>query len=255
MVDQRRKPRRWTRKTWREFSKEQKQLVARIPELSDQLEQQLAREIAGAEARLYNKRHLDKTEEALRDRFAEYAVDVFDAHAKKYWDLCHGEVFVMALYHRVLERVKPLLQSLDCNALVLPVIRERLYHWRELSRAAQPPEDSPSAQGGLLIVPVETPVVAALTREGDAGERCSDGYQDGPRGQVNRFIDKVLRETGRRISRTDIWRVVGYSDRTEFQRFQRGRGASPGSIRKITKVLNLNPAEFLRRLATLKVQK
>jgi hypothetical protein len=75
----------------------------------------------------------------------------------------------------------------------------------------------------------------------------------GPRGQVDRFIEGVQIAEGRRITRRDIWRVAGYTEATQFERFQRGKRASPGSIMKFEKVLKLSPAQFLERLDGLNV--
>lgn len=74
---------------------------------------------------------------------------------------------------------------------------------------------------------------------------------DGPRALVEAFIQRVLKETGRRIKRKDIWRVAGYRDATEFERFQRGKGATAGSTTKFTRLLQLTPTEFLARLSRL----
>ena len=49
------------------------------------------------------------------------------------------------------------------------------------------------------------------------------------------------------VTRKDIWRVAGYTEGTQFQRFQRGKGVSAGAALKFTRVLNLTPAEFVQR--------
>ncbi|MGA2117525.1 MAG: hypothetical protein ABSH56_22530 [Bryobacteraceae bacterium] len=73
------------------------------------------------------------------------------------------------------------------------------------------------------------------------------------RAQVDRFIESVLTATGRRITRTDIWRVAGYKEATQFERFQKNRRASSGSIIKFNGILKLKPSEFLARLSKLTV--
>lgn len=68
---------------------------------------------------------------------------------------------------------------------------------------------------------------------------------------VDRFIERVLEETGQKITRTDIWRVTGYSEATEFERWQRrdvGYEDGSGVDQKLRRVLSLVPAEFIRRL-------
>jgi hypothetical protein len=41
------------------------------------------------------------------------------------------------------------------------------------------------------------------------------------RARVDAYIEEVLRETGRKITRSDIWKLAHYKTRTEFQRWQR----------------------------------
>jgi hypothetical protein len=41
------------------------------------------------------------------------------------------------------------------------------------------------------------------------------------RARVNGYIEEVLRKTGRRITRKDIWSKAGYKSRTEFERWER----------------------------------
>ena len=38
---------------------------------------------------------------------------------------------------------------------------------------------------------------------------------------INRYIDEVLKRTGKKITRSDIWRCAGYKTRTEFEKWQR----------------------------------
>lgn len=84
--------------------------------------------------------------------------------------------------------------------------------------------------------------------KGLAAER-DDG--DDRRALVNAFIQRVSKETRRRIRRKDIWRVAGYTEATEFQRFQRGKKTTVGSTNKFKKLLQVTPKEFLARLSQL----
>jgi hypothetical protein len=71
------------------------------------------------------------------------------------------------------------------------------------------------------------------------------------RAEIDAFIGSVLEKTGKRITRTDIWRVAGYSDATQFERFQRNQNVSKGSLATFGRVLRLSPAEFLVRLNSI----
>jgi hypothetical protein len=99
------------------------------------------------------------------------------------------------------------------------------------------------AEGGGLSKPepadAPQPEVAAHT---------DNSSVNNTRAQVDAFIERVFEAKGRRITRIDIWRVAGYIEATQFQRFQRNKGASAGSIAKFTKILKLEPPEFLERL-------
>ena len=108
--------------------------------------------------------------------------------------------------------------------------------------------------GGLptLNLPPPTPVrEAPRTPKQGLPQQLATRAETETHRQVDRFIEKILSITGRRVIRADIWRVAGYHEATQFERFQREKGASAGSVAKFTRVLNLSPAEFLRRLALL----
>jgi hypothetical protein len=72
--------------------------------------------------------------------------------------------------------------------------------------------------------------------------------------QVDHFIERVLSTKARHITRSDIWRVAGYTEATQFERFQREKNTSAGSVIKFGKILKLGPAEFLQRLDDLNSQ-
>jgi len=65
---------------------------------------------------------------------------------------------------------------------------------------------------------------------------------------VDNFIEKVSLQIGNRITRKDLWRVAGYREGTQFQRFQRGKRVSDGAASKFNWVLTLSPTEFAKRL-------
>jgi len=72
------------------------------------------------------------------------------------------------------------------------------------------------------------------------------------RARVDAFIGNVFQMKARRITRTDIWRVAGYTEATQFERFQRNKNQSAGSVARFERVLRMNPTEFLERLDRLK---
>jgi hypothetical protein len=82
------------------------------------------------------------------------------------------------------------------------------------------------------------------------------GNSAGRRAAINGFISKVAEETGRRITRKDIWTVAGYRNRTEFERFQRGdKRTTRSAASNFQRVLRMKPQDFIRSLDKKKTSK
>jgi len=65
---------------------------------------------------------------------------------------------------------------------------------------------------------------------------------------IDAFISKVT-ESGRKITRKDIWTVAGYTDPTEFQRFQRRDvRMTRSAVNNFNRVLNMSPDDFVESL-------
>jgi hypothetical protein len=65
---------------------------------------------------------------------------------------------------------------------------------------------------------------------------------------IDTFLQGIL-EHGTKATRRDIWRVAGYKDATEFERFQ--RGASPpnhAAVAAFSRILNMKAEAFVRIL-------
>ena len=76
------------------------------------------------------------------------------------------------------------------------------------------------------------------------------------RAAVDAYIEEVFQETGKRITRTDIWRGAGYRDRTEFQRFQRDDPHVTRSARNnFSRILKMDPKTFIEHLAKIHTKK
>jgi hypothetical protein len=70
-----------------------------------------------------------------------------------------------------------------------------------------------------------------------------------PKEKVETFITKMQPLSGKKITRKDIWIVAGYSDATEFERFQRDDPRTTrGAKTKFGRVLKMDPAKFLAQL-------
>jgi hypothetical protein len=89
----------------------------------------------------------------------------------------------------------------------------------------------------------------ARKTESTAPGEQSQGIRVERRTLVDNFIAAVLKSTGRKINRKDIWIVAGYSDATEFQRFQRHDTRTTSSaVANFSRVLNMDPETFLKVL-------
>jgi hypothetical protein len=70
---------------------------------------------------------------------------------------------------------------------------------------------------------------------------------------IERFMWGIFLAEGRNISKTDIWTVAGYSDDTQFGRYQRDDKRTSRTARKnFERVLKLSPEVFLRLLDKVK---
>ena len=71
--------------------------------------------------------------------------------------------------------------------------------------------------------------------------------------RVNAFIELVFNETNQKVTRKDISLVMGYKDRTTFQRLQRNDRRTTSSAKSaFERVLSMEPKDFVRRLENIK---
>ena len=66
--------------------------------------------------------------------------------------------------------------------------------------------------------------------------------KDKRRTLVEAYIAEVLDITGKRLSKKDIWKAAGYTDATEFERWQRGDPRTTNAVcRNIERVITQKP--------------
>jgi hypothetical protein len=66
------------------------------------------------------------------------------------------------------------------------------------------------------------------------------------RAMTNAFIEACLRETGVRVTRTMIWRSLGYKYRSEFERWESNHPrATKKSAENFARVLSMPPRDFI----------
>lgn len=91
--------------------------------------------------------------------------------------------------------------------------------------------------GGVQHLP--TPGEIMAPRQGPE-EPTVESYN---RQRIEDFIRKCA-ESGLKIKRKDIWRVAGYKDRTEFERFQRGDTRNKSASDALNRTLGFAPEQF-----------
>lgn len=94
--------------------------------------------------------------------------------------------------------------------------------------------------------PLLNRAVANQTASSASGDDCARRR----RASVDSLISKTL-AIGTKIHRNDIWKIAGYINASEFERYQRcDKRATKTAIRAFDEVLALTPEEFLNRLKT-----
>ena len=98
----------------------------------------------------------------------------------------------------------------------------------ELSAPPTPQQEAAQPKGP----PIETSQLV-VGANGNRGDR---------RAAVDAYIDEVFSKTGKRITRTDIWKSAGYRSRTEFERWERqDRRATKTANQHFTRILTEKP--------------
>ena len=81
-------------------------------------------------------------------------------------------------------------------------------------------------------------------------DQSVDGSLDaatGRRKEIDEYITEVHRKTGRRITRTEIWKTAGYKSRTEFERWERADPNRPNKAADTAFTRLLREKPHLRR--------
>jgi len=98
------------------------------------------------------------------------------------------------------------------------------------------------------VLRLPPPTLISATGEAEEKYRASD-HELTPRKRIKAFIES-MNDAGHTITRKNIWRVAGYNDATEFQRFQREDDrVTSGSAVKFNRVLKMSPEVFMEALA------
>jgi hypothetical protein len=159
---------------------------------------------------------------------AKEALQAFDGHAEELARETYSQKWLVGLRRLELSQHEYGLQFWDVQKEVVESVRhdfEELVWDSEMEHVA--PAEEPQAGPGR-----------------------------GRRRDVEAFMAQVFRATGRRILKKDIWTAAGYSDRTEFERFQRGDARTTASAAaNFERVLKMEPKLFVELLDRLRLSK
>jgi hypothetical protein len=176
-----------------------------------------------------------------KDEAADILADASDTATVHYFDAMAREFLVVVpLPDQFIAVLEPLADE---------AIRE--FGGRPTTLAVQRHRWAAQAWGSAAEHPEpKLPVASGTDDSRPTGVETRGGSQSS-RARVDAFIERVLAETQRQITRKDIWRVAGYEDATQFQRFERDNRVTHGSRRKFDGILRLSPSEFLKRLDSM----
>lgn len=176
----------------------------------------------------------------FRDSVVAYALELFEKEADFYAPFRTDSRYppwLSRLADRVIKRVLDALDRIEQgntkatlwhHGVTQPEIVEaaRLRLWEATNQYMQR-EAGPRAEAPKILEP------AAHTTQSSLGNRE----------RIDKFIQKML-ASGLSIKRKDIWRVAGYTDRTEFERFQRGSSHNKAAASAFNRVLCMAPEDF-----------
>ena len=87
-------------------------------------------------------------------------------------------------------------------------------------------------------------------RSSSKATQAKDVEPSNRRDAINSFINRMKMATGLSIKRKNIWKVAGYTDPTQFQRFQRNDPRTTQSaIAQFNQVLKMMPEDFRKKVA------
>jgi hypothetical protein len=146
-----------------------------------------------------------------------------------------------------IERVQRQIATGTGEASTHEGLRLRAEAWARAAEGGFPVANKPRANEANRDESTRTDAEPAVDEEnGNGADR---------RAVIDAFISK-LAATGRKVTRKNIWTVAGYTNRTEFERFQSDNPRTTAAATKnFERVLKMSPEEFLALLRRKQVPK
>ena len=108
--------------------------------------------------------------------------------------------------------------------------------------SAEPPDHVPASDVSISSTDPRKPCPLAVP--------ATDYQIPDRRDLIDQFIVRVRAQTGERIKKADIWKVAGYKEDSEFQRFQRvDKRTTKKATAEFKRVLAMDSRQFLKCLA------
>jgi len=173
--------------------------------------------------------------ELAREEYAEgreqATIHLFDATAPQYWELLKPD---MEAFTNKLDAIwEWAFQKFRSKTELGDNLKRR---WRACALRTRAAKGASNAEQTRDASAAESRFTSEQQRTADGG--------NGPtrRRAVDAYIEEVFKRTGKRITRTDIWKSARYKSRTEFERWERDdRRATKAANERFTGILKEKP--------------
>ena len=174
----------------------------------------------------------------LLELFKSYAKELYEAEASRYEPYRANRMYVAwlsNLNNRIAVRLQEVYKHLDESD------RDSMlgYHGMSNLRIDADVHEVMFKLGNQYTQPSAATATAVLPE--------SSEQQLSNRERIEKFILRMA-ASGLKVKRKDIWRVAGYNDPTEFERFQRGNERNKAATLNFNRILNLEPEDFRKQL-------
>jgi hypothetical protein len=183
---------------------------------------------------------LSRRPRELRSLLRCYAAELAGVEAKRYQESQHLQLWLIQLCERVFDAIWDSVSQIENLTYHSSDDSLRSAIWEPLE------EMKDRCRQGLPFLPESFKKTV---------RRSTSISKAARRKLVDDFIARIQFQAGRKISRTDIWKVAGYRDATEFERFQRGERVTVSANDNFSRVLRMTPESFTRSVDKIKSKK
>ena len=119
------------------------------------------------------------------------------------------------------------------NEIRIRLSQRKQYWTGKMLKTVREHKEAHRASTAATVVETRPEVVPAVNAENGVDRHAA----------VDSYIEEVFRRTGRRITRTEIWKSARYKSRTEFERWERNDPKNPNKTahERFTRILREKP--------------